>query len=288
MELETIHIHSHENHTKLISDITLSGKKLNENLKSNLASTLTNYPNIGINSMGVVTSKPSLRGFSGDRFLLTKDGNETGDLSQSSIDHAIAIDMAEVDMIEIVRGPKSLLYGSNAIGGVINASLVGNPKVRVDRPYTKWFVGDESFNNSDYWNMMFYLPIEDAQLNMLLSNRNTNNQTSPIGELENTGSETSNFKLGFTIYNNDGYINFVKEIFEMNYGIPPSSIGHIDGIDIYMDMNSYYLNYHKDLDFFNFNQMDIKYNFIDYKHEEMLNDEISYHVLLAKKPRTSR
>ncbi len=283
LELKTIHIHSHENHTKLISDITLSGKELNENLKSNLASTLTNYPNIGINSMGVVTSKPSLRGFSGDRFLLTKDGNETGDLSQSSIDHAIAIDMAEVDIIDIVRGPKSLLYGSNAIGGVINASLVGNPKVRVDRPYTKWFVGSESFNNSDYWNMMFYLPIEDAQLNMLLSNRNTNNQTSPIGELENTGSETSNFKLGFTIYNNDGYVNFVKEIFKMNYGIPPSSIGHIDGIDIYMDMDSYYLNYHKDLDFFNFNQMDIKYNFIDYKHEEMLNNEISYHVLLAKK-----
>ena len=59
--------------------------------------------NIGVNSFGTVTSKPVLRGYSGDRLLLTKDESETGDLSRSSIDHVIAIDMAEVNEIEIIR-----------------------------------------------------------------------------------------------------------------------------------------------------------------------------------------
>ena len=115
----------------------VSREQLNENLKGNIASTLSNYPNIGINSFGAVVSKPSLRGFSGDRFLLTKDGVETGDLSQSSIDHVITLDMSEVSEIEIIRGPRSLVYGLNAIGGIVNTSLIGGPDVRVDRFYQK-------------------------------------------------------------------------------------------------------------------------------------------------------
>ena len=77
--------------------------------------------------------------------MLTKDGSETGDLSQSSIDHAIAIDMSEVSQIDIIRGPKSLIYGPNAIGGVVNTTMSGNPKIRVDKfsskitLFKKWF-----------------------------------------------------------------------------------------------------------------------------------------------------
>jgi len=64
LEFEPVSIHSHKNESKQISDITISGSELNENLKGNIATTLINYPNIGINSFGSVVSKPSLRGFS--------------------------------------------------------------------------------------------------------------------------------------------------------------------------------------------------------------------------------
>ena len=70
------------------------------NFNPSIASTLSKLPNVGINSFGVAASKPSLRGFSGDRFLLTKDSGKIGDLSNSAIDHIIALDMTNVNGIK--------------------------------------------------------------------------------------------------------------------------------------------------------------------------------------------
>ena len=282
VELESTHIHSHTNKSNQISDISLSGQRLNDNLTGNIATTLFRQPNIGVQSFGNVTSKPVLRGYSGDRFLLTKDGNKMGDLSQTSIDHAIALDMTEVAEIKIIRGPKSLIYGSNAIGGVISTSIIGNPKLRADQFLKKFLIGAESFNKALYGNIILYIPLQNNQLNVLLSNRNTKNQSSPIGELENTYSETSNYKLGFTRYNQGGYINFMLENFNMDYGIPPSLEGHINGVDIELIKNTFQVNYHQDISFNNFNQFDMKYNFIDYQHKEFENNLDYFTVFLSK------
>ncbi len=282
LELESTHIHSHSNKSNQISDILLTEQELNDNFSGNIANTLSNQPNIAVNSFGIVTSKPVLRGYSGDRFLLTKDGNKSGDLSQSSIDHVITLDMTEVTEVEIIRGPKSLVYGSNAIGGVINASVSGDPKLRADKFYKKFFIGGQSFNKGLYGNMVLYIPIKNNQINILLSNSNTKNQSSPTMELENTYSQTSNYKMGFTTYNKNSYINFIIENFNMDYGIPPSSEGHINGVDIELIKNTFQINYHQDFSFYNFNQFDFKYNFIDYQHVEFENNSSSAQVFLSK------
>ena len=294
LEFEPVSIHSHKNESTQISDITISGSELNENLKGNIATTLINYPNIGINSFGSVVSKPSLRGFSGDRFLLTNDGDETGDLSQSSIDHVITLDMSEVNQIEIIRGPKSLAYGMNAIGGVVNTSLIGSPSVRVDKLYQRISLGRESYNNGIYGNIMLYAPFKNNQINIFLSNRKTDDETSSIGILDNTESNTSNYKASFTNYMKNSYINFIIEDFNMDYGIPPNPGGHITGVDILLNKKTAQINYHQDIMFNQFKQLDIKYNFIDYIHLELVNDSVNnnnifdiynqgdYHVALAK------
>ncbi len=268
LELESIYIHAHQHESKQISNISIHGQHLNENLSGNIASTLKNQPNVGISSLGVVTSKPVLRGLSGDRFVLTKDGNVMGDLSQSSIDHVITLEMTEVNEIEIIRGPKALVFGSNAIGGVINTRLNGDPKVKFDEIHTKLNFGGESFNKGVYGNLYLYLPIRNNQINFSINSRETQNQTSPKKELENTNSKTSNIKLGFTSYFQASYINFVIENYNMDYGIPPSEEGHINGVDISLVKNTLQLNYHRDISWFNFNQFDLKYNFINYSHDE--------------------
>ena len=72
-------------------------------------------------SFGPGTARPVIRGFDGDRVLVLQDGNRIGGLGFESGDHAEPIDVLTVERIEIVKGPASLLYGSNAIGGVVNA-----------------------------------------------------------------------------------------------------------------------------------------------------------------------
>ena len=294
LQLNPVNISSYKNESSQISDISISGKELNENLKGNIATTLTNYPNIGINSFGTVVSKPSLRGFSGDRFLLTNDGNETGDLSQSSIDHVITLDMSEVNQIEIIRGPKSLVFGMNAIGGVVNTSLIGSPNIRVGKFHQKISIGGESFNEGLYANSMSYIPFRNNQINIFVSNRKTENETSSIGELDNTQSNIDNYKLSFTNYRKDKYINFKIEDFNMNYGIPPNPGGHITGVDILLNKRTAQINYRHNISLNMFNQFDIKYNYIDYIHLELVNEERDnndifdlynigdYHVGLAK------
>ena len=282
IELESIHVHAFDNISSQISEITISGQELNNNISGNIAKTLENYPNFAVSSFGAATSKPVLRGYSGDRFLLTKDGHLLGDLSQTSIDHAMSLDMSEINEIKIIRGPKALVYGSNAIGGVVDTGINSNPKYRYDDFTIKIKSGYESFNNSIFGNFIFYYPFTNNQINLSLNQRKTNNQSSPIGELKNTNSKITNFKLGYAKYYDHSYINFMLENFNMKYGIPPSEEGHINGVDIDLLKSTFQVNYHSDISLYDFNQFDINYNFIDYEHSEYESDSDFRAVGLAK------
>ena len=93
------------------SNIFVVGDQYHKNLKSSLASTIEEETGLAIRSMGQGVIQPVLRGYSGDRFLLTEDGITTGDLSHTSIDHAVSMDMASYNKVRIIRGPEALLYG---------------------------------------------------------------------------------------------------------------------------------------------------------------------------------
>lgn len=92
-----------------------------KNPAGTLAGVLEGEPGIAERSFGPASGRPIIRGFDGDRVLVMQDGIRTGDLSSTSGDHAVTIDPASLERIEVVRGPATLLYGSNAIGGVVNA-----------------------------------------------------------------------------------------------------------------------------------------------------------------------
>ena len=85
-----------------------------------LSTALEHEPGIAVRSFGPGANRPIIRGFDGDRVLIMEDGVRTGDLSGESGDHGVAVDAAGAERIEIVRGPATLLYGSNAVGGLIN------------------------------------------------------------------------------------------------------------------------------------------------------------------------
>ncbi len=102
------------------STTELSAAQLSRNLSGTIAQTLSNEPGISVRYNGPAASTPVIRGLSGERILVLQDGQRAGDLSSTSADHSVSIDPLTAQRIEVVRGPASLLYGNNALGGVVN------------------------------------------------------------------------------------------------------------------------------------------------------------------------
>ena len=72
-------------------------------------------------SFGPGSARPIIRGFDGDRVLIMEDGIRTGTLSSSSGDHPEVINVGQIQRLEVVKGPATLLYSGNAMGGTVNA-----------------------------------------------------------------------------------------------------------------------------------------------------------------------
>ena len=162
------------------SNIDVVGEKYHKVLKSTLALTIQEQTGLSIRSMGQGTAQPVLRGYKGHRFLLTDDGIATGDLSSTSIDHAVSTDMGAYSGIEIIRGPEALLYGSNTIGGVIDLSRDVNDKNRFKKLMVQTLLGTESANKGHFQNVTVKAPFKrDHQLRFSFLNRNLGNQISP-------------------------------------------------------------------------------------------------------------
>ena len=266
------------------SNIEFYGKEYHENLKSTLATTLEKQTGLSIQSMGQATAKPVLRGYSGDRFLLTENGVTIGDLSNTSIDHAISVDMASFNNVRIIRGPESLLFGSNTIGGVIDVSRQSNLDLRFKKLSFLSLVGTESSNNGAFGNFTLYLPInEQHQLRLSLLERYSDNQNSPVGVLDNTDLSNNELAVSYSYFGKSQRSTLSYEQTKMDYGIPGSPEGHIDGVDIKMSKSSQKFNYHKDISLLNFLTFDLDQRFINYNHSEFVKDAASPSVSMGQK-----
>jgi iron complex outermembrane receptor protein len=98
----------------------LTGQDLTRELGGTLASTLIQQPGVAERSFGAAPARPVIRGLDGDRVLILEDGQRMGDLSSQSGDHGITVNPASASKIEVVRGPATLIYGANAVGGLVN------------------------------------------------------------------------------------------------------------------------------------------------------------------------
>lgn len=98
----------------------ISGRQFDRQLSATVAGMLEHEPGISTRYSGPATAAPVIRGLTGERVVMLENGQRTGDLSGSGSDHALSVDPLSATRLEVVRGPASLLYGSGAIGGVVN------------------------------------------------------------------------------------------------------------------------------------------------------------------------
>ena len=111
-----------------------TGAQLTAALRPTIGETLEHMPGVSATSFGPNASRPILRGLQGERVRVLTDGIGSVDVSNTSVDHAVVINPLLAERIEVLRGPAALLYGSAAIGGVVNVIDRRIPRAIPDEP----------------------------------------------------------------------------------------------------------------------------------------------------------
>ncbi len=109
-------------------DQAFIGEDLQRRSEASFGEMLGSEPGVTMRSFGSAPSRPVIRGLDGDRILVLQNGERMGDVSETSADHSISLDPLAASRVEVVRGPASLLYGSSALGGVINLITTDIPE----------------------------------------------------------------------------------------------------------------------------------------------------------------
>lgn len=98
----------------------LEGAALIQQREASIGETLEHLPGVRSSSFGAGVGRPVIRGQSGARIKILSDGVDVLDASSISPDHAVTTEPLLSRRIEVLKGPATLLYGSGAIGGVVN------------------------------------------------------------------------------------------------------------------------------------------------------------------------
>lgn len=112
----------------------LTGEELQLRLEPTIGETLNREPGISSTYFGPGASRPVIRGLGEDRIRVLQNGITTIDASTVSPDHAVAVEPLTIKTIDVVRGPATLLYGPNTVGGVVNVIDNRVPTEPLQRP----------------------------------------------------------------------------------------------------------------------------------------------------------
>ncbi len=118
------------------SATVLEGQALSRQLASSLGETLARMPGLSNASFGENVGRPVIRGLQGARVGVLNNSLAVSDASSVSQDHAVSVEPFLTDQIEVLRGPTTLLFGSGAIGGVVNMVTPSIPQAIPEEGYS--------------------------------------------------------------------------------------------------------------------------------------------------------
>lgn len=213
--------------------------ELDRRLQATLGQTLQAQPGVTVQSIGPATARPVIRGLSGDRIVLLEDGQRPGDMSSSSGDHAVAIEPITAKQIEVVRGPMSLLYGSSALGGVVNVIRGEVPSELPDDFHATVAAQGNTVNDGGALSFSGTDRIGAFAWRGEGSARTAGNVRTPAGTLGNTGVRTFGGSLGAGLVRPTGHVGAAYRYYQNDYGVPGGFAGgHAGGADIEMQRHT--------------------------------------------------
>jgi iron complex outermembrane recepter protein len=221
----------------------LSGEELQRRLQPTLGETLDQEPGVSSTYFGPGASRPVVRGLGGDRVRILQGGLGAGDASSTSPDHAVSVDPLAAERIEVLRGPATLLYGSSAVGGVVNVidnripDSVPSQKVSGTVELRGGTVAEElsgaaSLNGGQgrfAWHLdALKRETDDYEIPGFAESRalraaeegEGDPEEEVRGTLENSATETEAGSLGFSYVTDAGFLGVSAGVHDTLYGIP--------------------------------------------------------------------
>lgn len=270
-DTEAIVVEDHREHSHLQKpEAELSGKDMRSRMATTLAETIKDMPGLAEQNNGPAPARPVLRGLSGDRLLLLENGQRTGDLSTTSADHAVTIEPITAERIEIIRGPLTLMYGTNTLSGVINVLRNSDKSMENNQIRGEFSGGYESVNHGYASALNLEIPVNNFFFYADGSYRSASNIHSPGGSLKNTNLKTINGKTELRWQPDWGTLKAETAIYTSDYGIPPapSELGHPNGVDIKLRKHTYSTAAAIKQPARFINDITFSYDLTDYFHEE--------------------
>jgi iron complex outermembrane receptor protein len=295
IELEAFYVEE----TPVTADpiVTLQGPELRIRLDSTLGKTLERELGVSNLSYGPGVGQPVIRGMAGPRVRIMQNGIGTHDLSSLSPDLAIAFETMLAENITILKGPATLRYGSNAIGGLVDIKHQRIPdkipengiEGRTDFSYNHnsddkagmigldagkglWAFHVDYFQRaSDLTHIPGYALDEDA-IRQQFQVEPTSNSYHVI---ENSQSDSQGGSVGLSMIGKYGYVGASYHEMTRNYGIPPGVPGHNEpganeqeAIRIDMSQRRYDLEGLWETPWSYLPQINAKLSYVDYDHKD--------------------
>ena len=196
---------------------------------ANLADALANTPGVTGSSFASGASRPVIRGFDANRVRTLEDGIGSFDVADVGPDHGVPIDPLSAQRIEVIRGAATLRYGSQAIGGVVNAINNRVPTRLPDDSFDAEFTGMYG-NNADTRQGSATLDgrLGDFALHADGFKRNADDYDIPGGVMPNSYSDGDGYSLGGSYFFDKNRVGAAVIHYDSQYGIP--------GEDTFIDM----------------------------------------------------
>ncbi len=197
----------------------LSGRKLDKKRAQTLGETLARETGVTSTQFGPGSSRPIIRALDGDRIRVLQGGLGTLDASGTSADHAVAGDPLLVDRVEIIRGSGALLYGSSAIGGVVNTV---SSRIPTRLQYDSKIKFDSRYSTVDSGRTLGLLVNHSAgdwayHFDGIL--RASEDYRTPVVTVANSEAETLEGALGISRITENGYWGASFSSFGTHYGV---------------------------------------------------------------------
>lgn len=219
----------HETTFEAVQSVTsLEAFDISEAMAPSIGDVLDGKPGVAKRSSGPGSSRPIIRGFDGDRVLIMRDGMRVGSLGSQSSDHGEPIDPISLERLEVVKGPATLLYGSNAIGGVVNA-ITRHHEMHKHRHegFRGQITGALGSNNglvggggvAEYGTGRWMLWGGGGA-------QRAGDYSSAEGSVENSKARVANLSAGLGWFDTRGYFSLGYNFSDGRYGIPSAEERH--------------------------------------------------------------